>query len=311
MTTASKYSSSFFFFIGLHLERHVRTWLYVAQQISQLTSWDPHAYICMCVESSRSFLICENKRVFTGNHLQDQKMADNFDFATCSICMEAYDCEHRIPKSLDCRHSLCAVCLTSQLDIQKSCPICRQVIDNPDKVSNDLTMIAFLDREQEKIRIQEQKTMREKLLLLIDETESEYKSIEDTIHQFQENKLQIFTDKSHSFEEYAKYLFKKSLDSYNWEAVAFQYERELDSNLNKVQISLALMWSLLEQKLIEKESFEKCQTEASRAADRIPSSQNCEKRLWEVYREQLVKQFSKISKVPMGENPEFVSGEKK
>ncbi len=72
------------------------------------------------------------------------------DYACCPICMEDYDLDKSLPKSLDCRHSLCKSCLIKDGQPMKKCPSCRQPIVSPEKVVNDLTMIDYLARKRQK-----------------------------------------------------------------------------------------------------------------------------------------------------------------
>ncbi len=134
------------------------------------------------------------------------------DFSICSICMKACDLEHRLPKSLDCRHYFCAPCLTSHLESQKRCPSCRRQIDNVDNIVNDLAMVDYLERQQEKKRKEQQKAMREEPHSLINTKGQEHERVGDKMNHFKDAKLKMTQDKCRCYSAYAKYLLKKNLE---------------------------------------------------------------------------------------------------
>ncbi len=82
------------------------------------------------------------------------------EYGTCPICMEDYDLDTRIPKSLDCRHSLCKLCLQHSGQPLNSCPICRQPVRNHTKIPNDFTMIEYLQYKDRDRHLNQQEPSR-------------------------------------------------------------------------------------------------------------------------------------------------------
>ncbi len=73
----------------------------------------------------------------------------------CPVCLEPYDGEEHIPKSLDCRHAVCKECLLTPL---KQCPLCRRGIGkNLSAIPNDLSIIAYLEKNKHEQSVKEKK----------------------------------------------------------------------------------------------------------------------------------------------------------
>ena len=130
------------------------------------------------------------------------------EYGVCPICMEDYDLDTRMPKSLHCRHSLCKLCLMNNGKPLKSCPICRQQVKNPDKIPNDLTMIDYLHHIQRKRYLKEQEAMRKKLGDLRESAKVELGHIE----RFQVERSQAVDGRDKLFREYTKSLFVGCLE---------------------------------------------------------------------------------------------------
>ncbi len=231
------------------------------------------------------------------------------DYTTCSICMEHYDLQRKFPKSLDCRHSLCAPCLALQLESQKCCPHCRRPIDLPE---NDLTMIDYLERQEHQRRMEQQKAMRLELQTLINTAEKEKDRYKEKINQFKTSRVKIVKDKSQLFGKHDKYLFKKGLHYCNSEAtstrIASKFEEELECSLQDVQTSLLTMKTLLENDYIGREDFDKCQMEATRAIQPEPISHKGRDKILDLYMELLLEQLMEISR---DTDPNLIPGNKK
>ncbi len=231
------------------------------------------------------------------------------DFTSCSICMEAYDLEARLPKSLHCRHSLCAVCLTSQLESQNWCPLCRQPIQSSGNVANDLTMIDYLERQREQIRKQEQDMMKEKLHTLMNMIQHSHERTEDIINQLKSSNLENIQENRKLFGTFMRYQLNKSLDHYNREAtltrIVRKYEDKLQGSLHRFQGCLDSMTSLLGKDYIRKEDFDNCQAEATKAVQTKYTAESIEDGLWEAQRELSLEQLTDISKEMAKSDPNF------
>ncbi len=238
------------------------------------------------------------------------KMAE--EFTSCSICTEAYDLVTRLPKSLDCRHSLCAVCLTSQLESQDWCPLCRQPIQSPGNVANDFTMIDYLERQREQIRKQEHDLMKKKLHTLMNMIQHSQEKTEDIINQLKSSNMENIQENSKLFSTFVMYLLKKNLEHCNSEAtltrIVSKYEDKLQRSLHRFQGCLDSIRSLLEKDYISKEAFDNGQAEATRAVQKKYTAESIEDGLWEAQRELLLEQLTDISQETAKSDPNFNTG---
>ncbi len=220
-------------------------------------------------------------------------------FGNCSICMEHYDVEERIPKSLDCRHSFCALCLATRLK-SRNCPACEKTIPNPDNAKDDLTMIDYLEKQQEKRLMEKQTAMRENLQSLVQNIENCQERTEAAISQFRKNTMKSVKEKSELFNTYAKFVMAESLQYCNTEAglarIASKYQDDLQCTLKGFQGSLVTIKSLMENRYIGKEDFENCQTQAEGTARIEGKSENDKDGMWDAYRDIWLGQLTNISR---------------
>ncbi len=228
------------------------------------------------------------------------------DFGTCSICMESFDMKQRIPKSLQCRHYLCAPCLTSHLASQSSCPKCRKPIENTDDIANELAIIDYLQSQEEQTRKEQQKAMKEELQRLITSTEKEQERIEEKLKIFKNGKSKETKEKSRLYSTHVKYLLNKALDCCNSEAnlsrIASKIEEEMENNLQEVRTCNVTMKTLLEKDFVAWEDFDNCKMAATRTRE------SNEDRMWEEYRERLLEQLTNISKEATKRHRDFNPG---
>ncbi|EFO99489.1 hypothetical protein CRE_22387 [Caenorhabditis remanei] len=74
---------------------------------------------------------------------QTGSVQTNRDAMSCGICLENYDNDEKLPKVLDCGHTICLVCLDS---LEKSnghlvsCPFCREKCSTRNCPTNLLTL---------------------------------------------------------------------------------------------------------------------------------------------------------------------------
>ncbi len=234
------------------------------------------------------------------------------DFSTCSISMEPYDLQKRIPKSLDCQHSLCALCLASHLQSQNCCPSCRKPIQNPDNVTNDLTMIDYLDRQREHERMEQQNAMRNELQSLLCMMEKGQQRTEAAIIQFRNNKMKSIKEKRRLFNTYSKFVMAESLEYCNTEAglarIASKYEDELECSLDVLQGPLIIIKSLLESEHIGKEDFDNCQMQAISASRMERKAKGTEEGILDTYRDVWLEQVTNISKGSPYRDPDDAPG---
>ncbi len=120
----------------------------------------------------------------------------------CPVCLESFDLEEHIPKSLDCRHAVCTECVMNagRQPLQR-CPICRRAINNHSAVPNDLSIIAYLEKNKREKYLKERK---EKVKTLIEQV---LEASEDVGRRLKnENTAQIVEEASAIFSSYIKHL---------------------------------------------------------------------------------------------------------
>ncbi len=143
-----------------------------------------------------------------GLNFQTELAAMASEYGTCPISMEDYDLDSRLPKSLDCRHSLCELCLINKGDALSSCPICREPVTNPDNVPKDLTMMDYLQHKQRRKYLKEQQALRKKLTDLAESAKVELGHIERS----QKDRSEFLDGREKLFREHTKSLFKTCLE---------------------------------------------------------------------------------------------------
>ncbi len=224
------------------------------------------------------------------------------DYACCPICMEDYDLENKIPKSLDCRHSLCNSCLLRDGKLLKKCPCCRQPIASIDKVVNDLTMIDYLERKLQKRREREQGERKAKLRDLLEDVSKELLRTEADLDKRKQTNLVVAKEKLDVFHTHAKQIFSEALvyQSDNEEVVskmASMNTGELNDKIQLLQEHTTLVTSLLEQSYINEHDFEERRGEIQKLIQPNTSPlEDAGENLWNIYREFLLDQFRKASK---------------
>ncbi len=168
-------------------------------------------------------------------------------------------------------------------------------------------MVDYLERQQEQKRKEQQKSMRDELQKLIEETKWEQKIItEEYIHHF---KIGTLKSRSGLYSTYAKYMLGKSLDHCNSETslnkIVSTFAQAMEGKLQKLSTSLATMKTLLDKDYIGKEEFDNCQAEAE--TDRVAG--NVEEKMWQAYRDMCLSKLLDIDKKAMYySDPEFTTG---
>ncbi len=220
--------------------------------------------------------------------------------------MEDYDLDKRIPKSLDCRHSICKSCLVRDGKPQKPlkrCPSCRQKINDPENAANDLTMIDYLERKRQKRRGREQKERKAKLRDLLKTVSQELRKTEADLDEQKKSSLELAEENMGVFAVHAKDAFRKALLQLteNEEVVckmASKNNQELNDRMQLLQTLTALVTSLLEQPYVNDDDFDACGREIQMGMQQETSLlQDQSESLWNIYREFLLDQFLRASSV--------------
>ncbi len=221
-------------------------------------------------------------------------------YACCNICEEDYDFDHRLPKSLVCGHFLCNFCLLGRGQPLRSCPVCRQTIDDPENVPNNLTMIDYMERKKQKRREKEQKALRDSLKdLLLALEESRGKSEQDLeeskriLAETLENKLEIFRS-------YAGDKFNESLMGHceNGDIVSHISSTATAQLCHRIQFleeQTVVLRSLLDQAYIHQEEVTSCK-ESMQSALQTLGLRNMAEVTWNAYKEHLLDHFRERSR---------------
>ena len=114
-------------------------------------------------------------------------------FGSCPMCIEDYDLAVRVPKSLECRHVLCRICLEKVVNTLNACPMCREPVRDHENLPNDFTMMDYLQRNQSDADVKEQAILRTTLQELSDNAKKELEETESILQQVNE------TDQSFEF----------------------------------------------------------------------------------------------------------------
>ena len=216
--------------------------------------------------------------------------------------MEEYDLDQRLPKSLDCRHALCKACLVRDGRALRKCPSCRQPIDKPTNVVNDLTMIDYLERKQQKRREREQKKLQEELRNLLETISQELRALESLKENQKRTTANLTRKKINAFSDYAKCVFKETLAHQNknkqvMSKMASVNSAQLDARIQFLHENTAVVTSLLEQSFINQDDFDKCTSETqSIIQSKLTNSGESVENMWSVYREFLLDHYTVASR---------------
>ena len=216
--------------------------------------------------------------------------------------MEDYDLETRVPKSLDCRHVLCKLCLQNGADSLDNCPMCRQAVRDHQKLPNDFTMIDYLQRKQHKKDLKEQALLRSKLQEMSDNAGEEIEKIEKNIQRANEIEPLL--------EFHAKQIFDRCIEECRHKTPVASHDRQnVESKLERLQHSVAVCMSLLDSTHISKDAVDTCETEVKEAVGMLRDQPGVsEKDVWHTYRQLLVDTFTELSQDPPSSDSSFGAG---
>ncbi len=208
-------------------------------------------------------------------------------FGTCPVCMDDYDLDTGVPKSLDCRHSVCNVCLQSGADSMNTCPICRHPIRDHQNIPNDLTMIDYLERNKGETVV----ILKSKLQEMRDNVKKE---LQETV-----NILRQAIETDQLFASNAKHIFYRCVEKYQHITPVSSYDRDdVESKLERLQRSLADCERLLEKAYIRKDDMGSCEIEVKEAVKELQCRERpetAETVLWIKYKQELINAFTEMS----------------
>ncbi len=221
----------------------------------------------------------------------------------CPVCLESFGLEEHIPKSLDCRHAVCFECLVNAggQPLQE-CPICRRAINNYSATPNDLSIIAYLEKNKREKYLRERKEKVKKLIELVLEV-SEY--VDERLKNQKVSTAKKVKEKSVIFSSYIKHLFEQCQQRCSSERfltdVMINCHKELESTSQELQASLAACTSLLDNPHITMDDIDRCEAKALDAVKKAKESEQSgtmDVTTWTSYRKLVMDTFAEISKVP-------------
>ncbi len=229
----------------------------------------------------------------------------------CSVCLESFDLDLHIPKSMDCRHAMCTECVMNKAgNPLQRCPICRQDIINPSALPNDLSIIAYLEKEHRGKYLKERK---EKIKNLGEKALKAYGDLDGLLKA--DSFLTVETDRGAVFKSYIKHLFEKCQDSCGSKRfltdAATKHRNKLENTLHELQMSMAACTSLLDNPHVTKDDIDRCESQAVKVLDKVKDGGRygaSEGAMWNSYSQLLMETFAEIIKEPPSSDNSFTGG---
>ena len=182
----------------------------------------------------------------------------------------------------------------------KKCPSCRKPIEKPKNVVNDLTMIDYMERENQKRRETEQEDLKEQLRFLQEAISTELQMTES--HLDERTNLDL-TEKMKELAAYARCIFNDTLLHMGKnEAIMSKMTsittEPLHDRIRGLHEQRMLMTSLLEKSyIISQEVFDRCRSETDGIIQSKPTLADDQNgNMWRVYRDFLLDQYSYASR---------------
>ncbi len=240
----------------------------------------------------------------------------NDNLLACPVCMEQYNMESRIPKSLECRHAICKLCLLSSGGGPMShCPLCRDEISNPSRIPNDLSVMAHMEKKSQR-KIFKQRA--EKLNKLRDRGRKASEQMGKLLKECKSKGEEAVREHSDTFALYARHLFEKCLqkcsrDQSFWKDASTKNIRDLEGKMKRLQASVNTCTSLLDKGhiTVSEEALTSCASEvldAVKAAQPGGRSQTAEESMWNSYRESMIDVLSDLSQTVPSSDSSFTPG---
>ncbi len=221
----------------------------------------------------------------------------------CPVCLESFGLEEHIPKSLDCRHAVCAECVMNAggQPLQR-CPICRRAINNHSAIPNDLSIIAYLEKNKREKYLKE---LKEKVKKLIEQVLEASEDVDGRLRNQTVFTAKKVKEKSAIFSFYIKHLFEQCQQRCSSEPfltdVMTKSKQELESISQELQTSLAACTSLLDNPHVTTDDIDRCESDALDAIKKAKESGQfgtMDGTTWNSYRKLVMDTFAEISKVP-------------
>ncbi len=233
----------------------------------------------------------------------------------CPVCMESFDQDQHIPKSLDCRHAVCAECLLHPRGPPlRKCPLCNRDIKNRSAVPNDLSIIAYLEKNQCEQYLKEQ---REKVKDIIERVQEASGDVDKRLKGEKASADKTLEGIRTIFNSHLKDLFEMCQQRCNSKPflsdTATQNLRQLEDSLQELQVSMAACRSLLDNPHVTPDDIDRCGSEVQNVVTKardIGESRATETATWNTYTLLVMEAFAEVSKLPPGNDSSSVPGNK-
>ena len=221
----------------------------------------------------------------------------------CPVCLESFDLEEHVPKSLDCRHAVCAECVMNPHGPPlQGCPVCRQEIINRSVLPNDLSIIAWLEKKKQK---RYWKKRREKIKSMIELVLEASEDVDRLLKEDTVSTAQTVEERSAIFNSYLKRLFEvcqQRCNSKDFLSDAVTKKRKkLEKTPQELETSMVACTSLLDTTHVTTDEIDRCESQAlnavKNARESVKSRVSYED-TWISYRQLVMEIFAEISKVP-------------
>ena len=221
----------------------------------------------------------------------------------CPVCMECFSLKEHIPKSLDCRHAVCAECVMNAggQPLQR-CPICRRAINNHSAIPNDLSIIAYLEKNKREKYLKERK---EKVRNLIEQVLEASEDVGGRLKNEKVSAAQTVEERSAIFSSYIKHLLEQCQQRCSTKRfltdIAAIIRKELESRQQELQTCLAACTSLLDNPHVTTDDIDRCESEALNAVRKARESEKSgaiDRTTWNSCTQLVMKTFTEMSKIP-------------
>ena len=227
--------------------------------------------------------------------------------------MEPFSLDEHIPKSLDCRHAVCAECVMNPRGQPlQLCPICRRGIGNHSALPNDLTLISYMEKKKRKKYLKQRK---EKIQCLIEQVLEASDVLDRRLEEEKTYDAEAVEKRSAIFTLFTRHLFEKCQQRCNSKHfltdIATQKRKELEHTRQRLDTCIATCTSLLDNQHVTSEEIDRCESDTQESVNKARRSETdgaIEEAMWISYRQMLMETFAEISKVAPSNDSSFDPG---
>ncbi len=220
----------------------------------------------------------------------------------CPVCMEPYGLDEHIPKSLDCRHAVCAECVMNPRGQPlQLCPVCRRGIGDRSDIPNDLSIIAYLEKKKGKKYLKERKKTLQGVIKQAWESSAEAKG---HLKEQKETAAKIVEERSAIFSSYIDHQFKRCLQLCDSKRVlsdvSTKNQNELENTIQELQTCIEACTPLLDNPHATTDEIDRYESDTLNAVKKARDSGrsgSSEEAMWNKYRQQVIEKFLQLTKM--------------